>query len=75
MKEAFHDLFRFIKFKVGELLVGDEKGINLDAVIFPVLSPRISLCYQGGSCKRFLNPSFTIQVKPLETSYHHLLEQ
>jgi uncharacterized SAM-binding protein YcdF (DUF218 family) len=159
-KEASHDLFRFIKFKIGELLVVDEKGINLDAVITPVLSSRISLCYQEDSCKkiflfngasdyiqnnmkaekiqaennkkarelginpddvkmiphtigeahqtahllnqfmsknnlksvsfylpyyetrkfkfyfkRFLKPDFTIQVKPLETSYRHLLEQ
>ena len=159
-KESPHNLFRHIKFKVGELLVVNEKGIDADAVITPVLSPRISLCYQEGHCKkiflfngvseysrnnmaaekiqakindkarklginpndlimvphvfgdayqttyfinqfmserslksasfylpyyetrkfqfyfkRFLNPSLTTQIKPLESSYRHLLEQ
>lgn len=51
-KESPHNLFRYIKFKVGELLVVDEKEIDADAVITPVLSPRISLCYQEGHCKK-----------------------
>lgn len=51
-KDLPKNLFQLIKFKIGEFLVVDEKGIESETVITPALSPRVSLCYREGICKK-----------------------
>ena len=51
-KESPHNLFRFIKFKIGEFLVVDENEIKAEAIITSTLSSRVSSCYQKGICKK-----------------------
>ena len=51
-KKSPHNLFRFIKFKIGEFLVVDENKIKAEAIITSTLSSRVSICYQEGLCKK-----------------------
>jgi uncharacterized SAM-binding protein YcdF (DUF218 family) len=46
------NLFRLIRFKIGEFLVVDENGATPDAVITPLLTPHALACYQAGHCKK-----------------------